>query len=179
MCVNPNDPVFYVYVYLDPRKPGKYVYGEYMFDYEPFYVGKGSGKRAYVHLHNKNNKDLFERIQSIKTPFIMFYKKRLVEYSAFKLETDIIKEKKKKITNTGPLYNIRDEQGQRTGYEHSDETKKKISESHKGIKHTNETRKRLSESHKGMKHTNETKKKISETKKGKKENPLQKNIEKG
>lgn len=101
MCVNPNDPVFYVYVYLDPRKPGKYVYGEYMFDYEPFYVGKGSGKRAYVHLHNKNNKDLFERIQSIKTPFIMFYKKRLVEYSAFKLETDIIKAVGKKITNTG------------------------------------------------------------------------------
>lgn len=34
---------FYVYVYLDPRKEGKYVYGEFQFDYEPFYVGKGYG----------------------------------------------------------------------------------------------------------------------------------------
>jgi len=52
---------FYVYVYLDPRKPGKYKYGEYEFDYEPFYVGKGKGFRFKRHLteyqliHDKNN----------------------------------------------------------------------------------------------------------------------------
>lgn len=40
---------FYVYVYLDPRKPGKYKYGEYEFDYEPFYVGKGTGRRIRNH----------------------------------------------------------------------------------------------------------------------------------
>ena len=36
---------FYTYVYLDPRKSGKYKYSEYKFDYEPFYVGKGCGNR--------------------------------------------------------------------------------------------------------------------------------------
>lgn len=41
---------FYVYALLDPRKPGKYKYGEYEFDYEPFYVGKGSGDRCEHHL---------------------------------------------------------------------------------------------------------------------------------
>ena len=33
---------YYVYIYIDPRKPGKFKYGEYEFDYEPFYIGKGS-----------------------------------------------------------------------------------------------------------------------------------------
>jgi len=35
--------MFYVYIYLDPRKPGRYVYGDYCFLYEPFYVWKNIG----------------------------------------------------------------------------------------------------------------------------------------
>lgn len=27
---------YYVYVYLDPRKPGSFDYGEFHFDHEPF-----------------------------------------------------------------------------------------------------------------------------------------------
>ena len=46
---------FYVYAYLDPRKPGIYTYGEYTFDYEPFYIGKGTGSRLYRHLWESEN----------------------------------------------------------------------------------------------------------------------------
>lgn len=58
---------------------------------------------------------------------------------------------------------------------HSEETKKRISESLKGEKHylygqnhTEETKKKISESHKGKKCSEETKKKMSESQKGRK-----------
>ncbi len=46
----------YVYIYLDPRKPGNFNYGNYHFDFEPFYVGKGKGKRAWDHLKENQQK---------------------------------------------------------------------------------------------------------------------------
>jgi len=49
-----NQNKFYVYVYLDPRKPGKYKYGEYEFEYEPFYVGKGGGRKSRLKYHLTN-----------------------------------------------------------------------------------------------------------------------------
>jgi hypothetical protein len=53
---------YYVYLYLDPRKEGKFKYGDYEFDYEPFYVGKGHGNRLFEHLRpsrlNKTNGDV-------------------------------------------------------------------------------------------------------------------------
>ncbi len=41
---------FYVYAYLDPRKPGNYTYGKYHFKFEPFYIGLGHDKRMFSHL---------------------------------------------------------------------------------------------------------------------------------
>lgn len=39
----------YVYVLMDPRRPGPFRYGRNTFSHEPFYVGKGVGGRVNVH----------------------------------------------------------------------------------------------------------------------------------
>ena len=63
-----NENIYYVYVFLDQMKEGIYNYGgEYMFNYEPFYVGKGKNGRYSSHLKGKShNKELRARIDYIK-----------------------------------------------------------------------------------------------------------------
>ena len=49
----------YVYIYLNPMKPGKFEYNSneigICFLYEPFYVGKGTGYRLNSHLTEEKN----------------------------------------------------------------------------------------------------------------------------
>jgi hypothetical protein len=51
----------YVYIYLDPRKPGKYEYFDQglgiSFDFEPFYLGEGCRYRMKDHLKQARNDD--------------------------------------------------------------------------------------------------------------------------
>jgi hypothetical protein len=113
----------FVYIYLDPRKPGNYQYGDYTFDYEPLYVGKGNKTRITDHIKTakrrltKNNKD----DKRLKTRFIntlrliinegyepIYFKvkENLTEEDAFTLEIDLIKEIGRSCIKTGPLSNI-------------------------------------------------------------------------
>ena len=46
---------FYIYIYFDNRKPGKFKYGDYQFDYEPIYIGKGTNDRFKKHLYTYKN----------------------------------------------------------------------------------------------------------------------------
>lgn len=53
MKIGKEDPVSsYTYVLLDPRYPGYYRYGRWVFHYLPFYVGKGKRGRCFVHEHS-------------------------------------------------------------------------------------------------------------------------------
>jgi hypothetical protein len=102
----------YVYVYLDTRKPGIFIYDELKFEYEPFYVGKGYGNRAYEHIDEKRiiNTHKSGKIKKIKycglLPKILFLYENLDDVEAQKIEIEIIK-KIGRYPN-GPLTNMTD-----------------------------------------------------------------------
>lgn len=109
---------FYVYIYLDPRKPGKVIYGDFEFEYEPFYVGKGQKNRDTSHLkeifskkRNKNWKKI-NKIKKIiaenKSPIILHLKDNLTENEAWVLEKEVIQKIGKLCDNLGPLTNLQD-----------------------------------------------------------------------
>lgn len=44
--------IFYNYIYLDTRKPGKYEYETICCLYEPIYIGKGHKNRYLAHINS-------------------------------------------------------------------------------------------------------------------------------
>jgi hypothetical protein len=70
-----------------------------------------------------------------------------------------------------PYFNTCKVAGSALGVKHSKETRRKLSEAHKGKKrgpHSEETRRKISKANKGKKCSEETRRKLSEAKKGKK-----------
>jgi hypothetical protein len=138
-----------------------YVYGHYKpNEITPFYIGKGSGNRAYQtinrnkHWHNVVNKHGF-RVE------IMF--DELTEELAYCMERDFIKMFGRADLGCGNLVNWSDG-GE--GIHHTVETRRKISEANRKRVYSDETKMKISRS--GSKHSEETKKRMSETRKGQK-----------
>ena len=108
------DNTYYVYVYLDPTKPGDYKFGNYHFSYEPIYVGKGKGGRIYSHLREcervkhkcRFHAKLLNMINHGVTPIIEKLAYELEELPALELESDMIKQIGLRVDGTGPLYNF-------------------------------------------------------------------------
>jgi hypothetical protein len=179
--VDPNDPIFYVYVYLDPRKPGHYVYGEYEFDYEPFYVGKGKNGRMNAHLcecyQNKNgNRSFVNKIKKIQRvtdndPIILIQKDGLIEQCSHDLEVRMVATIGRKDLKKGPLCNLTDAGEGTSGRIFTEETLHKMSVCKKGKFLTEEHKRSMGKSQKGRKHTEETKRKIGDVHRGKKLTP--------
>lgn len=104
---------FYIYVILDPRKSGKYIYDNIIFDFEPFYIGKGTGYRYAISSKeiNKNNKKsnkLKAISKSNNIPIVIKLKENLLEFDAFKLETYYINLIGRSDLKKGPLTNHTD-----------------------------------------------------------------------
>lgn len=108
---------YYVYIYLDPRKKGNYIYGEYKFDYEPFYVGKGCRSRHTQHLTNnhlsKNKKSpkvhkILKLLSLGQKPIIIKVKENMSNEDAYEFEKNLIKLIGRKDKLTGLLLNLTD-----------------------------------------------------------------------
>lgn len=93
----------YVYAYLNPLKkldePIKILIdGEFIsFEYEPFYIGKGSGGRMFEHLKlsdsdiNINKKNTIQNIIDLgETPIVTIVKNELSTYESYSLENILI-----------------------------------------------------------------------------------------
>jgi len=100
---------FYVYALLDPRRPGRFTYGPWSFLFEPFYIGKGSGKRARCFEKGKSHRT--NRIMAIRAcghsePHVIKLSDRLTEDAAFALEVEAIAIIGRRIRLSGPLVNF-------------------------------------------------------------------------
>jgi len=136
--------IYYTYAYL--RK-----------DRTPYYIGKGQGNRAY-------KKD--RRIKPPKDKSrILILKQNLTEQEAFKHEIYMIAVFGRKDLGTGILHNRTDGGEGMSGFTHSEETKRKLSEANKGKTLSVETRRKISEVNKNQ--SKETRRKRSEARKGK------------
>lgn len=148
-----TDNKFYVYIYLDPRKKGRFVYGEYEFEHEPFYVGKGYGFRDRRHLtdfilRTDKNKLKVNKIKKIIASGlevdVIRYRENILEKEAFDLEKDLISKIGRIDLKLGSLTNLTDGGEGDCGNVLSDEVKEKLRQAHLGKKMSLEARQHMS-----------------------------------
>jgi hypothetical protein len=101
---------YYIYIYLDPRESGRYVYENFSFLYKPFYIGKGKDRRLF---DKRSRSKIFKnKINKIKKlglePIVFKLYENLNEEQSFKLEMKLIKEIGRKNINCGTLINLTD-----------------------------------------------------------------------
>jgi len=127
-------PIFYVYVLLDPTKPGPFYYGHWKFSHEPFYVGKGKGKRANNHANGGHSSNPFKynKIKKLLkcgfSPVTTIKRTGLTEKKAFKLENKLITTVGRRNLKLGPLTNLTDGGEGTAGYIRSQDSVNKCRE---------------------------------------------------
>lgn len=148
---------YHTYAWLDRTVPGIFKYGEVYFEFEPFYIGMGSGERAINESKFARNNDVSCRQHRIYSKGGNIHKVILAEgiskEIAFEIERMFVKMIGRIDIGTGPLLNKTDggsgalnpspvvkdalsiaATNYWTGKHHTEETKRLISESQVGDK---------------------------------------------
>lgn len=113
---------FYAYLYRD-------------IDGTPIYIGKGTGRRAYIHFKSKSHLGNLLR-NRLKESFKIepeFLCQDVDEELAFFVEEEMIRKYGRKDLALGTLFNLTDGGDGVSGYKHSDKTKTKIQKTMRGI----------------------------------------------
>lgn len=113
--------LYYVYALLDSSKPGPFYYGKWKFAFEPFYIGKGKGRRFLAHEKIASRKEegqyisnshksrkirkLLKQGHEVK---IRIIRKQLLEEQAYELEDFLVEEIGRSDLFLGPLVNQAD-----------------------------------------------------------------------
>jgi hypothetical protein len=183
---------------MDSGKNQYYIYSYLREDLSPYYIGKGSGKRAYT----KGPKEVKpprdkSRVRILKADLteeeaFLLEKLYILMFGRIDLGTGILRnrsdggdgasgriaspEERKKRSEMmrgikRPQWVYDKIAASNTGKKASAETRAKISAIHKGKKCTEEHKRKVSEAKKGLKHTEEAKQKMSAARKGKSLSP--------
>ncbi len=103
---------FYVYGYLDPRFPGKYIIDGCEINFKPVYIGKGRNNRVLKHINTKRKTKLSNLnkhlISNGIAPIYKILKEFKNEADAHNYEIKLIKEIGREDLGKGPLYNLTD-----------------------------------------------------------------------
>ncbi len=162
--------MYYTYIYLDPRKGGKYAFDDICFLYEPFYVGKGKGNRYLYHINNSRSdnailKNKISKLIRLNTPpYVERYKYIDSENASYENEINLITQIGSDFISEivdGPLLNIclKNQPPNLSGKTYKDiygdRFEEEIEKRRKSIKENHRLHKRT--------HTDETKEKISKS----------------
>lgn len=129
----------------------------------PYYIGKGTGNRAYVdHRDAKNNAGVHTPKNTVN---IVVLEDNLTELGAFALERRMIRWYGRKDNGTGVLHNRTDGGEGASGHKHSVETRKIIGLASKSM--PVEVRQRIGDKNRGKIRSEETKQKMREINIGK------------